>query len=72
MKAIVAAGLPPPPYFNTLTLMSILVFIQEKVDVGIFEVGIGGDLDCTNVFKNPAVTAVLLLLLFLHSFPSFW
>lgn len=28
--------------------------------MGIFEVGIGGDLDCTNVFAHPAATAVPL------------
>eukprot|EP01107_Rhizomastix_libera_P005565 TRINITY_DN1910_c0_g1_i5.p1 TRINITY_DN1910_c0_g1~~TRINITY_DN1910_c0_g1_i5.p1 ORF type:complete len:593 (+),score=159.92 TRINITY_DN1910_c0_g1_i5:117-1895(+) len=53
-----SSKLPPPPYFNILTLMSILAFVKEKVEVGIYEVGIGGDLDPTNVWERPSATAV--------------
>lgn len=31
--------------------MAYHVFIEEKVDVAIIEVGIGGEYDCTNVIK---------------------
>lgn len=40
-----------PPYFTFLTIMAFKVFVEEKVDVAIIEVGIGGEYDCTNVLK---------------------
>lgn len=36
-------------YFRFLTLLSFLAFQEEKVDVAVVEVGIGGRLDATNV-----------------------
>jgi dihydrofolate synthase/folylpolyglutamate synthase len=41
--------------FETLTIMAFLLFEREKVDYSIFEVGLGGRLDATNVF-NPDVS----------------
>lgn len=38
-----------PAYFKFLTLLAFHVFIKEKVDVAVIEVGIGGEYDCTNV-----------------------
>ena len=40
-----------PPYFRFLTIMALSVFVQEKVDVAILEVGIGGLYDCTNIIR---------------------
>ena len=40
-----------PPYFKFLTVMAFNVFLAEKVDVAIVEVGIGGEFDCTNIFR---------------------
>lgn len=40
-----------PLYFRYMTLMAIHVFLEKKVDVAIFEVGIGGEHDCTNVVR---------------------
>ena len=40
-----------PAYFKFLTVMAFYVFIKEKVDVAIIEVGIGGLYDCTNVIR---------------------
>jgi dihydrofolate synthase/folylpolyglutamate synthase len=37
--------------FETLTAMAFLHFSREKVDYSIFEVGLGGRLDATNVFE---------------------
>ncbi|MSR77826.1 MAG: hypothetical protein EXS63_06350 [Candidatus Omnitrophica bacterium] len=42
-------------YFEILTLLAILVFAQKKIQVGIFEVGMGGRLDATNILKAPLV-----------------
>lgn len=41
--------------------MSYHVFIQEKVDVVISEVGIGGEFDSTNIVDAPAVTGITAL-----------
>jgi folylpolyglutamate synthase len=40
-----------PAYFKFLTLMAFHVFLDEKVDVAIVEVGIGGQYDCTNILR---------------------
>jgi folylpolyglutamate synthase len=40
-----------PPYFKFLTVMAFNVFLSEKVDVAIVEVGIGGEYDCTNILR---------------------
>ena len=39
----------PLSYFEILTLMALLYFNEEQVDVALIEVGIGGLLDTTNV-----------------------
>jgi len=36
-------------YFETVTAMALLVFAEERVDVAVLEVGLGGRLDATNV-----------------------
>ncbi|XP_059483096.1 folylpolyglutamate synthase, mitochondrial-like isoform X2 [Neocloeon triangulifer] len=50
-----------PPYFKFLTVMAFNVFIKEKVDVALIEVGIGGELDCTNVIRKPVVVGITSL-----------
>lgn len=40
-----------PPYFRFLTVMAFNVFLSERVDVAIVEVGIGGENDCTNILR---------------------
>ncbi|MFH4983640.1 hypothetical protein AB6A40_010349 [Gnathostoma spinigerum] len=50
-----------PAYFKFLTLMAFHVFIEEKVDVAVVEVGIGGEYDCTNVIRHPIVCGVTTL-----------
>jgi dihydrofolate synthase / folylpolyglutamate synthase len=43
-----------PTYFETLVAAAFVYFEQEKVDVAVVEVGLGGTLDATNVI-NPLV-----------------
>lgn len=43
------AGRPHPTYFELTTLLTLLWFAEEKVDVAILETGMGGRLDATNV-----------------------
>ncbi len=38
-----------PTFFEVLTTISFLYFKEEKVDVAVYEVGLGGRLDATNV-----------------------
>ncbi|XP_006154124.2 folylpolyglutamate synthase, mitochondrial isoform X3 [Tupaia chinensis] len=50
-----------PAYFRFLTLMAFHVFLQEKVDLAVVEVGIGGAYDCTNIIRKPVVCGVSAL-----------
>ncbi|CAG8454831.1 14593_t:CDS:10 [Cetraspora pellucida] len=47
-----------PNYFRFLTLMAFHVFMREKVDVAIMEVGIGGEYDSTNIIEKPTVCGI--------------
>ncbi|KAG9234032.1 Mur ligase [Amylocarpus encephaloides] len=47
-----------PVYFKFLVLMSYHVFIQQGVDVAIYEAGVGGEYDATNIVDCPAVTGI--------------
>lgn len=40
-----------PSFFELTTAMAFLYFAQEKVDVAVIEVGLGGRLDCTNIIR---------------------
>jgi dihydrofolate synthase/folylpolyglutamate synthase len=44
-------------YFELLTLLAFVYFARKKVDVAIFEVGLGGRLDATNVCQ-PDVSVI--------------
>ncbi len=44
--------------FEIDMLVASLYFKDEKVDFAIFEVGMGGRLDATNILKKPIVTAI--------------
>jgi dihydrofolate synthase / folylpolyglutamate synthase len=46
-----------PTYFELTTAMALMHFAQQKVDVAILEVGMGGRLDSTNVCM-PTVTVI--------------
>lgn len=46
-----------PTYFECVTAMAFEHFARERVEFGVFEVGLGGRLDATNVL-TPAVTVI--------------
>jgi dihydrofolate synthase/folylpolyglutamate synthase len=46
-----------PTYFECVTAMAFEYFAQQRVDLAIFEVGLGGRLDATNILL-PAVTII--------------
>ncbi|XP_053684926.1 folylpolyglutamate synthase, mitochondrial [Sabethes cyaneus] len=50
-----------PAYFNCLTILAFDIFLREKVDVAIIEVGIGGRYDCTNVLRQTKTIGITSL-----------
>ena len=54
-------GESKPVYFRYLTLMAFHVYLEEKVDTAIFECGVGGEYDSTNIITKPSVCAVTQL-----------
>jgi dihydrofolate synthase/folylpolyglutamate synthase len=49
--------LQPPTFFEATTAMALSCFADEKTDISIMEVGMGGRLDSTNVIK-PLVSVI--------------
>ncbi|BGP26619.1 Folylpolyglutamate synthetase [Rhodotorula toruloides] len=61
-KAATDAATPEKPaYFRYLTIMAMHVFLSEKVDATILEVGVGGTYDSTNIVPQPITTGVTAL-----------
>lgn len=50
-----------PIYSRYLTLMSYHVFLSEGVDAAIYETGIGGEYDATNVVDRPVASGISTL-----------
>ena len=46
-----------PTVFELLTLMAFVHFTEAKLDAEVYEVGLGGRLDCTNII-TPSVTII--------------
>ncbi|MBL06329.1 MAG: hypothetical protein CL773_00470 [Chloroflexi bacterium] len=46
-----------PSFFEFMTLLSLVIFREEKVDVSVIEVGLGGRLDSTNVI-SPTISVI--------------
>lgn len=57
-------GVPTPPrpiYSRYLTLMSYHVFLQTGVDAAVYETGIGGEYDATNIVERPVASGISTL-----------
>ena len=54
----VAASHGRPSYYETLLALAFTHFREERVDVAVIEVGLGGALDGTNVLKHPDVCVI--------------
>ena len=50
-----------PMYFKYLTILSFHVFMSEGVDTAIYEVGVGGTYDSTNIIDQPTVCGITSL-----------
>lgn len=46
-----------PTFFEVLTLAAFLIFKEEKIDIAVVEVGMGGKNDCTNIIE-PLISVV--------------
>ncbi|MBO3457399.1 bifunctional folylpolyglutamate synthase/dihydrofolate synthase [Aetokthonos hydrillicola] len=58
VQAAIAPQEEIPTQFEVITAAAWLYFAQEKVDVAVVEVGLGGRLDATNVCDRPLVTII--------------
>ena len=47
-----------PSFFEGITAAAFLAFSRTKADFTIVETGLGGELDATNVVKNPLITVI--------------
>ncbi|KAI1762314.1 FolC bifunctional protein [Hypoxylon sp. FL1150] len=57
-------GIPMPTrpvYSRYLTLMSYYLYLQEGVDCAVYETGIGGEFDATNIVENPVASGISTL-----------
>lgn len=50
-----------PVYFRFLTLVAFHTYMEEGVDTAVFEVGVGGEHDSTNIIEKPTVTGITSL-----------
>lgn len=50
-----------PSYFRFLTLVAFHACLRETVDSAVFEVGVGGEFDSTNIIQRPTATGVSAL-----------
>lgn len=50
-----------PMYFKYLTVLSFHIFLSEGVNTAIYEVGVGGKYDSTNIVPKPTVTGISAL-----------
>lgn len=50
-----------PMYFKYLTILSFHIFLSEGVNTAIYEVGVGGKYDSTNIVPKPTVTGISAL-----------
>jgi len=57
-KQLISQGKTHPTIYECLVVGAIDYFISKAVDLVIFEVGLGGRLDGTNVFKNPLMSII--------------
>ena len=58
VDALQEQGGEHPSFFEFLFVMAVVFFARHKVEYAIFEVGLGGRLDATNVLKKPVVSVI--------------
>ncbi len=58
LKQMVSDGFEHPTEFEVSTAVALKYFYDEQVDVLILEVGLGGEIDSTNVADNPLLSII--------------
>ena len=58
IEKIVLSGGWQPTEFEIITAMAMLYFVEEKCDVVVLEVGLGGRFDATNIIPPPLAAAI--------------
>ncbi|MFB2838148.1 bifunctional folylpolyglutamate synthase/dihydrofolate synthase [Floridanema evergladense] len=58
VKSAISLDTEFPTLFEVITAAAWLYFAQQKVDIAVIEVGLGGRLDATNVCDRPLVTVI--------------
>ena len=61
LEALQTPEVGMPAYFRFLTLLGYSIFLEQKVDVAVVEVGLGGRLDATNILPAPRVCGIASL-----------
>lgn len=56
-REAVAGGALGPTYFELVTAIALMHFAEQRVDIAVLEVGLGGRLDSTNVCQS-AITVI--------------
>lgn len=54
-------GVDLPGFFRYMTLLAFTIFLTNKLDVVVVEVGIGGRFDSTNFIRNPVVCGITMI-----------
>lgn len=58
LDAMVREGFEHPTEFEVSTAMAFCYFQEQKVDLVVLEVGLGGSIDSTNVINKPLVSVI--------------
>ncbi len=57
-EQMLSEGFEHPTEFELITACAFLYFEEEKCDIAVLEVGLGGILDSTNVIKSPLASVI--------------
>lgn len=58
IEIMLEKGLPHPTYFEIETVLALMYFLENNVDIVLLECGLGGMFDCTNVIKKPLISVL--------------
>lgn len=58
LEKMVEEGYEHPTEFEVNTAMAFQYFYQENVDILVLEVGLGGEIDSTNIIDNPLLSII--------------
>ena len=58
VRALAETMPEPPTEFDFVTAMAMVYFLEQKCDIVVLEVGVGGALDATNIIPAPEVAVV--------------